>query len=101
MNVLFSFIRRPVAATSSLQAGALHLQKGSTLHVPGAAGWRVKALKSAVWITQDGEHNDVVLEPGQSYVFSKDGEGLLTTFDETDICVGQVSGSQASELRAA
>jgi hypothetical protein len=66
---------------------ALHLQHDQHIHVHDAAGWSVKALRGTLWITQDGDVRDVVLEAGQEFILDRNGLALLTSLGETNICV--------------
>jgi len=70
----------------ALQAGGQHLSKDQLIHVPGAAGWSLRALSGSVWITIDGELRDVVLEAGESFVFDHAGAALVSPLQESDLC---------------
>jgi hypothetical protein len=91
MNAIINSTLAALPAAASLKSGALHLQKNQILRVPGAAGWTVKTLRGSVWITQEGDLRDIVLEAGQSYDFNGDGPGVLSSLAETDLCVAKAA----------
>lgn len=55
------------------------------LHIRRGAGWTVRATQGTVWLTQDGDPRDIVLQPGDSFVLDRDGDALLTALDDTAI----------------
>ena len=52
------------------------MARGSISRLDHAADTRLRCLAGSVWITVDGAYEDVVLEPGQSWVVP--GPGLRT-----------------------
>jgi hypothetical protein len=48
-------------------------------------GWTVRTLSGTVWLTQDGDVRDVVLEAGQDFTFDRDGTALLNALGEARI----------------
>ena len=42
-----------------------------------ARGCTVTCLSGGIWLTMEGDHRDVVLEPGASFVVDRDGLTLL------------------------
>lgn len=44
------------------------MARGSISQLDHAADTRLRCLSGSVWITVDGQYDDVVLEPGQSWV---------------------------------
>ncbi|HEY0847770.1 MAG TPA: DUF2917 domain-containing protein [Noviherbaspirillum sp.] len=65
----------------------LLLREKQLVRLHGTAGWKIKVLGGAVWITQDGDVRDVVLHPGQSFTPDRDGELLISPFGEARICL--------------
>ncbi len=69
-------------------AGAtLRLQPAQFAHLQGAVGWTVKALGGSVWITQDGDIRDVVLQAGDSFILDRKGPALISPLGEAQVCV--------------
>ena len=82
---------------SNVRAGRLdpagetvRLRRHEHMNLAGAAGWTITALSGSIWITQDGDVRDVVLEAGQSIVLDRDGPAILSPFD--DACL-RIAGS--------
>lgn len=60
-----------------LKAGGLRLERGEVLKVHDGAGSTVCALEGAVWITEDHQPKDIVLEEGQCYRLQYPGLAIL------------------------
>ena len=60
-----------------LQSGGLKLDRGQLLKVRDAAGSTVCALEGAVWITEDHQLKDIVLEEGQCYRLQNHGLAIV------------------------
>jgi len=63
------------------------LDASQTAQLREAAGWTVRALNGSVWITQDGDIRDVVLEAGQAFVLDRNAPALLSPFGNARISV--------------
>ena len=83
MTSVFSFdealaSRRQPGVHASMQidpqGDSLHLRKHKTMQLRDAAGWTVKALAGMLWITQDYDTRDIVLQPGESFVIDRDAQ---------------------------
>lgn len=69
-------------------AGAtLLLRGGQFIRIDGRAGWQIRALGGTVWITQDGDLRDVVLESGQSFTPDRDSHVLISPLGEARVCL--------------
>ena len=60
-----------------LRSGGLKLDHGQLLKVRDSAGSTVCALEGAVWITEDHQLKDIVLEAGQCYRLQKPGLAIV------------------------
>jgi hypothetical protein len=60
-----------------LQSGDLRLERGQVLKVQDGIGSTVCALEGAVWITEDNQLKDIVLEEGQCYRLRHPGLTIL------------------------
>ena len=74
--------------------GSRTLGKGKIRHLHGESGRRVEVLSGAIWITQDGDRRDIVLSGGEAFDFDRDGDALLSAFDDSrylvlDTCVAR------------
>jgi hypothetical protein len=60
-----------------LNSGGLRLERGQVLKVRDGIGSTVCALEGAVWITEDSQPKDIVLEEGQCYRLRHPGLAIL------------------------
>lgn len=60
-----------------LESGGLRLDRGQLLKVHDAAGSTVCALEGAVWITEDHQLKDIVLEQGECYRLQNPGLAIV------------------------
>ena len=63
---------------NDLLLGAHALGKGQVRRVHEVRGRRVECLSGAIWVTQDGDYRDIVLEAGEGFTFGDDGDVLLS-----------------------
>lgn len=62
-----------------LKNGAVKLGPNQTLKVLDGAGSTVTALEGSVWITEENDPNDIVLEPGGTYRLREHGVALVNS----------------------
>lgn len=74
----------------------LLLRDNDYLHVDRAKGWIVTAMSGTVWITQDGDVRDIVLEAGERFTFDRAGLAIVSAFGEASICIARESGRCAA-----
>jgi Protein of unknown function (DUF2917) len=60
-----------------LSAGAVRLAPNQTLRVVDGAGSTVCAVEGAVWITEENDPRDIVLEAGKCYRLTREGVAIL------------------------
>ena len=60
-----------------LQSGGMRLDHGQLLKMRDAAGSTVCALQGAVWITEDHQLKDIVLEQGECYRLRNPGLAIV------------------------
>jgi hypothetical protein len=63
----------------------INLQRGCFLRLQHGAGSTVVTHSGAVWITEQANQRDVVLEPGQSFTLSRPGLTLVEAFSDASI----------------
>ncbi len=68
---------------NDLVMGAERLGKGSVRRLGHAGGRRVECLSGVLWITQDGDRRDVILETGDAFVFDRRGDALLSALADS------------------
>lgn len=79
----------------------LSLRASQHMHLRGACGWTVRTLAGSVWITQDGDIRDVVLEAGESIVLDRNGLALLSPMNEARISLMRDTGRCTARNRTA
>lgn len=80
--------------------GTIYLKKHQHLHMHDACGWTVHALAGTVWITQDGDTRDVVLEAGESFVLDRERTALLSPLNEAQLSLEPGPCRQAAQRDA-
>jgi hypothetical protein len=60
-----------------LKEGAVRLSANQTLKVRDAAGTTVCAVEGSVWITEENQMKDIVLERGACYRLRRSGLALV------------------------
>jgi hypothetical protein len=53
------------------------LQPGKALRLKNAAGRRLSVVRGAVWITQEADPRDHVLEAGEAFCFDRPGLAIV------------------------
>ena len=66
-----------------LLLGSHLLRKGQIHRLRSAAGRRVECLNGVIWITQDGDRRDIVLEAGDAFTFDRDDDVLLSALADS------------------
>lgn len=67
---------------------AMQLGKRQHVTLHAAAGWTVQTLSGTVWITQDWDPRDIVLEAGQSFVIDRPGSTLISALNQATVSFG-------------
>jgi hypothetical protein len=66
-----------------LKQGAVHLGPNQTLRVVDGEGTTVCAVEGAVWITEENQPRDIVLQSGSCYRLRKRGVAILNSIGGT------------------
>ena len=61
---------------NDLLLGVSTLPKGRIRRVAAPIGRRVECVSGVLWVTQDGDRRDIVLEAGEAFDFDR-AEGVL------------------------
>ena len=70
----------------------IKLQRGRFLRLQHGAGGTVVTHSGAVWITEQDNERDVVLNPGQSFTLSRPGLALVEAFSDAAISFERQDG---------
>lgn len=85
---------QPTSAT-----GSIYLNKHQHLRLHHACGWVVHAVTGAVWITQDGDTRDIVLESGDSFVLDRNHTAVLSPLHQAELKLEPGTCRQAGSSR--
>lgn len=64
----------------------IHLRDAQHLRLQDAAGCTIRSFRGSVWITQDGDIRDIVLQSGEAVTLDRNGTALLSPLGEA--CIG-------------
>ncbi len=68
---------------NDLISGTEKMAKGSIRRVHAALGRRVECLGGVLWVTQDGDCRDIVLESGEAFAFDRAGDALISALADS------------------
>ena len=79
------------------QALTVHLKPRQIVTLPdtNGEGVSVSVKSGSVWITQDRDLADIVLESGQSHASRRRGQMLIYGLEEADVEIGEAGAAQA------
>jgi hypothetical protein len=83
--------------------GALPLARNEQLRIVDGRDLLILVRQGSLWITQERDTRDVVLEAGQSFRLDRDGVALVKAWDETVLTLtspNERRPARAIELRA-
>lgn len=81
---------------------SLHLKRRQIVSLPdtGGAGVSVSVTRGSVWITQDDDINDIVLERGQTHASPQGGQLLIYGLEEADVDIVESPAASAIHRHA-
>ena len=65
----------------------IELPQRETLTLPDMRGTTLRITRGTVWITQEGDLNDIVLRAGDTWVVERNGLTILEAQDNATFCV--------------
>lgn len=79
------------------------IQPGKSIRIQDGAGTEVCAVSGVVWVTQEGDQRDVVLEPGDRFTLDRGGLALLVALDRPAAVriIGAAEGAVLADLATA
>jgi len=72
---------------SSTRRASVNLDTGVALRLRDSAGKGVVVLGGKVWITQQGDPRDIVIEPNESFIFDRPGLALVQAIVRSTLLV--------------
>ncbi|HLB13959.1 MAG TPA: DUF2917 domain-containing protein [Burkholderiales bacterium] len=64
------------------------IPRGRTLRIRDGKGFSLKVVAGCLWVTQDGDTEDAVLDAGETFRVSGDGVTLVHAFKEVRLRIG-------------
>jgi len=83
-----------------LDVSTLSLPRDGLLALRDAEGTRVTCETGALWITEDREEGDVILEPGQSFTIDRPGLTLVMALRPASLQLKERRASLAARFTA-
>jgi len=68
---------------TDLNLSATHLRRGELLRVQAGQGSLVQCLNGTLWLTQDGDLRDIVLEAGDEALIERDGLSIISALSDS------------------
>ncbi|NUZ08146.1 DUF2917 domain-containing protein [Piscinibacter koreensis] len=68
---------------NELSAAARTLKKGRTDRIDQPRGERIECLAGCLWVTQDGDLRDRVVERGEAIVLDRPGTALISALADS------------------
>jgi hypothetical protein len=78
-------IMKGVAMNIKFEHGWMHLDKDRSLRLIEARGTRVMVRSGSLWITQDRDRRDYVLEAGETFRLDRAGDAIVFALASSDI----------------
>jgi len=64
-----------------IKSGGIRLHRGQVLKLLDAEGSTVCAVEGSVWITEENERRDIILDPGECHRVLHDGVTIVDAVD--------------------
>ena len=64
------------------------IPRGRTLRIQDGKGFDLEAVAGCLWVTQEGDTADAVLDAGETFRVSRDGSTLVHAFKEVRLRIG-------------
>ena len=65
------------------------LARGEILNLDGAEGARITSLGGTVWITQDGDLRDIVLQDGEAFELDRPTQAIVQAFELAKVSISE------------
>jgi len=70
-----------------LQSGGLSLPRGAAVRIRDAAGSTLHVLQGSVWVTEENNPRDFVLQPGERFRLAGSGLAIIEAFSDASLAV--------------
>jgi Protein of unknown function (DUF2917) len=85
----------------NVQPDSIQLAQRQTLSVRDGEGYRIVCNAGTVWITQERDARDIVLQAGQSLVFDRAGLALVAALQPAAIRIERLRAERMRSVRGA
>jgi hypothetical protein len=90
--------RRRNAMESMLDVMETTIPRGRTLRIQDGKGFDLKVVVGCLWVTQEGDTEDMVLDAGETFRVSRDGVTLVHAFKAVRLRIGSPAGAGAPSV---
>jgi hypothetical protein len=63
------------------------LRRGECIQVRGRSGRSVTAHSGRIWLTEEGNPQDIMLRPGETFLLTRAGSAVVEAFVESAISI--------------
>ena len=84
---------------TDLKLPAISLHHGQAHRIEAGKGLLVQCLSGTLWLTQDNDPRDIVLEPGEEATIERDGLSLVSALSEAQFVLLSAPLTPAGERR--
>jgi hypothetical protein len=81
-----------------MNARRINIRRGDLVCIRNGDGVTVAVERGTAWLTQDGDHRDVVLEAGGSFRLDREGVAVVAALAAAELTV---TGAAGASLRVA
>jgi hypothetical protein len=74
------------------------IPRGRTLRIQDGKGFDLKIVAGCLWVTQDGDTEDTVLDACDTFRVSRDGVTLVHAFKEVRLRIGYLAAAGAPTI---
>ena len=74
---------------TSFPAPRIALARGELLNLDGARGARIVSHCGTVWITQDGDLRDIVLQKGEAFELDRATPAIVQAFEASTVTIAE------------
>jgi Protein of unknown function (DUF2917) len=85
-----------IVSTPTVPAQLVGLSRHEVRAFAGHPGLRIASHRGRVWITQDGDPRDVVIDAGESHALDRDGPVYVQALDAAWVLMPTVAPSAAA-----
>lgn len=70
-----------------IESPVLQLEPGQVVTLDDALGVRIRATGGSIWVTYEGNGNDLIVEPGQTLVVARNGRTVVQAMQPAHVAL--------------